>query len=106
MPRAKQLDLELKLTGRGGWRPGAGRPRGSAMRHVSRHDFPRRFPLIVTIRVLDGIPRLRCGRFVRAFRQTLAGACIRSGFRVVHYSIQHDHVHFLIEAGVDSPSWA
>ena len=94
----KQLNLELKLTGRGGWRPGAGRPRGGAMRHVSRHEFPGRCPLIVTVRVLDGIPRLRCGRFVRAFRQTLAQACIRSGFRVVHYSIQQDHVHFLIEA--------
>jgi REP element-mobilizing transposase RayT len=28
----------------------------------------------------------------------LREACIRHGFRVVHYSIQRDHVHLLIEA--------
>jgi REP element-mobilizing transposase RayT len=28
----------------------------------------------------------------------LSEACVRHGFRVVHYSIQRDHVHLLIEA--------
>jgi REP element-mobilizing transposase RayT len=35
---------------------------------------------------------------VRRFRTSLGEACIRHGFRVVHYSIQRDHVHLLIEA--------
>ncbi len=51
---------------------------------------------LVTVRVLDDVPPLRCGRFVRAFRES---ACAqRPGFRVVHYSIQDDHAHFLVEA--------
>ncbi len=29
---------------------------------------------------------------------TLSQACARHGFRVVHYSIQRDHVHLLVEA--------
>ena len=28
----------------------------------------------------------------------MSDACVRHGFRVVHYSIQRDHVHLLIEA--------
>ena len=35
---------------------------------------------------------------MRRFRSSLSEACIRHGFRVVHYSIQRDHVHLLIEA--------
>ena len=54
--------------------------------------------MIVTVRVQENVPRLRTGRFIRAFKSSLAMACIRPGFRVVHYSIQKTHVHFLIEA--------
>ena len=53
---------------------------------------------LVTLRVLDDVPRLRCGRFVRAFRETLSECAQRPGFRVVHYSIQDDLAHFLVEA--------
>ena len=54
--------------------------------------------MLVTVRVLDDVPPLRCGRFVRAFRETLSKCAQRPGFRVVHYSIQDDHAHFLVEA--------
>ena len=54
--------------------------------------------MLVTLRVLDDVPPLRCGRFVRAFRETLHKCARRRGFRVVHYSIQDDHAHFLVEA--------
>ncbi len=54
--------------------------------------------MLVTLRVLDDVPPLRCGRFVRAFRETLSKCAQRLGFRVVHYSIQDDHAHFLVEA--------
>ncbi|MCY3622288.1 MAG: transposase, partial [Gammaproteobacteria bacterium] len=37
-------------------------------------------------------------RFVRAFRESLRRSAERNGFRVVHYSIQDDHAHFLVEA--------
>ena len=54
--------------------------------------------MLVTVRVLDDVPPLRCGRFVRALRETLRKCARRRGFRVVHYSIQDDHAHFLVEA--------
>ena len=53
---------------------------------------------MVTVRVRDDVPGLRCARFVRAFRETLRKGARRPGFRVVHYSIQDDHAHFLVEA--------
>ena len=54
--------------------------------------------MLVTLRVLDDVPPLRRGRFVRAFRETLRECAQRLGSRVVHYSIQADHAHFLIQA--------
>jgi REP element-mobilizing transposase RayT len=41
---------------------------------------------------------LRSLRLVRQFERSLAVACDRGRFRVVHYSIQADHVHLIVEA--------
>lgn len=99
MRRLKQLELNYP-SGRGGSRPGAGRPRGKRPRvmHRSRERIPGHCPVHVTVRVRRGMPGLRNGRFVRAFRRGLAACSARPGFRVIHYSIQRDHLHFLIEA--------
>jgi REP element-mobilizing transposase RayT len=35
---------------------------------------------------------------VRVFRRSLARACERPGFRVVHFSLQSNHLHLLVEA--------
>jgi len=66
--------------------------------HREREPIVARVPVHVTIRLKRGIPSLRQPRFVRRFRSSLSEACVRHGFRVVHYSIQRDHVHLLIEA--------
>ena len=66
--------------------------------HRQREGVVGRLPVHVTIRLRRGIPTLRQPRFVRRFRSSLSEACVRHGFRVVHYSIQRDHVHLLIEA--------
>ena len=96
----RQTTFEFRPTGRGGARPGAGRRRvrKSRVPHRTREDIARGCPLLVTLRVLDGVPALRRARFVRAFRETLRKAAERPGFRVVHYSVQDDHAHFLVEA--------
>ena len=54
--------------------------------------------MLVTLRVLDDVPALRRAGFVRAFRESLRRAAVRPGFRVVHYSVQDNHAHFLVEA--------
>ena len=87
-------------TGRGGYRPGAGRParRPGVVHHVRRGGVPRGCPAHVTVRVREGLPSLRRRAFVREFQRSLAEACERGSFRVVHYSIQTNHVHMVVEA--------
>ncbi len=88
-------------SGRGGPRPGAGRPRASAnppVHHVRRPPVPRDCPSHVTLRLLRGLPALRNRRFLRELRASLRDACERRGFRVVHYSVQRNHLHLLVEA--------
>ena len=103
----RQTTFEFRPTGRGGARPGAGRPRvrKSRVAHRTREDIPRECPVLVTLRVLDDVPALRRAGFVRAFRESLRQAAERPGFRVVHYSVQDNHAHFLVEAD-DKPSLA
>jgi REP element-mobilizing transposase RayT len=66
--------------------------------HRRRAHIDALAPQHVTIRVRGGLPTLRQPHFVRRFRVTLSHACARHGFRMVHYSIQRDHVHLLVEA--------
>ena len=95
-----QTTFAFRPTGRGGARPGAGRPRvrRSRVPHRSREAIPGDRPVLVTLRVADDVPALRRARFVRAFRETLRRGAERTGFRVVHYSVQDNHAHFLVEA--------
>ena len=60
--------------------------------------FPGRFPCLVTWRLRPGIPSLRSPGLVREFRSSLAVACERGEFRVVHFSLQRDHAHLIVEA--------
>ena len=95
-----QPALTFSFKGRGGVRPGAGRPRkpGAEVLHRAREGVPAYCPVHVTVKVKRDVLRLRLGRFVRAFRQLLSACSTRRGFRVVHYSIQKDHIHLIIEA--------
>jgi REP element-mobilizing transposase RayT len=100
--RAKQLSFTdyRRRTGRGGPRPGAGRPRGERPRvlHRSREPIPNGCPVHVTLRLRKGVPSLRTQRLVHEVRRSLAAACERGEFRVAHYSIQRDHAHLIVEA--------
>ena len=98
--QSRQASIQFHAAGHGGARPGAGRPRTRRSRvpHRSRGGVPGHCPVLITLRVRDDVPRLRCARFVRAFRETLRKGARRPGFRVAHYSIQDDHAHFLVEA--------
>ena len=100
-PRQLSSQDHRKHTGHGGPREGAGRPTLSPrppVHHVHRPGVPRGCPAHVTLRVRRGVPSLRRRGFVREFRRSLALACERGEFRVCHYSIQRDHVHFIVEA--------
>jgi len=99
----KQLSFhdQRMRTGRGGPRPGAGRPLVSAnppVHHVRRPRVPRSCPSHVTLRVRSVTPSLRSRPFLRQLRPSLRKACERGDFRVVHYSVQRNHLHLLVES--------
>src|SRR5262245_10616663 len=89
-----------KRTGRGGPRPGSGRPRGPRPRvwHRERERIPGWCPVHVTMRVRPEVPSLRTVSLVREFQRSLGEASERGSFRVNHYSLQGDHVHMIVEA--------
>jgi len=93
------LDQARRLTGHGGWRPGAGRPRGRKKRdHAARERFAARFPQHVTLRIVEHVPSLRRERALRVVRHAIEAGGHRDEFRVVHFSVQGNHIHLLCEA--------
>jgi REP element-mobilizing transposase RayT len=52
----------------------------------------------VTLRIRRGVPSLRKAGLVREWKRSLREACERGRFRVVHFSLQRDHAHLLVEA--------
>jgi REP element-mobilizing transposase RayT len=57
-----------------------------------------RFPVHVTMRVVRGAGYLRGYRVYPAIRQALCKARERLGMRIIHYSVQSDHIHLIVEA--------
>ena len=101
MSRARRRPVQLQLRARtwGGRRDGAGRPArsGSGVPHVTRPAHASRYPLHVTVRVRREAAGLRAQAVFRGVRAALA-ASSRAAFRVVEFSVQHDHLHLLVEA--------
>ncbi len=86
---------------RGGRRPGAGRPRKPHQHdapHRSRPSLSPKHPVHVVLRTTAWTPRLRCGPIYRALQRVLVRYLGRDDFAIVHVSIQHNHLHLLVEA--------
>lgn len=85
----------------GGRRKGAGRKLTRArpgVQHRRRPVLKARFPVHVTWRMRQGVWKLRTGRCFTALARAFWGGANRFGFRLVHYSVQGNHVHLLVEA--------
>jgi REP element-mobilizing transposase RayT len=101
----KQLSFELKPRspkGRGGARPGAGRPRIAPEKrgyviHRARPEIRKLTPAHVTLRLREGLPSLRRKDVFRVLRQAVAVAR-RKGLKIVHFSILSNHLHLLVES--------
>ncbi len=65
--------------------------------HRARSSHCRRHPLHVTLRRADLLPNLRHESLFLAIRRAL-GQTARTWFRVVHFSVQTNHVHMIVEA--------
>ncbi len=83
----------------GGRRPGAGRKPGPrpVTPHRARPVHGRGHPVHATLRARREVGSLRTDATFLAVRAALAQAS-RTDFRVVHFSVQRDHVHLLVEA--------
>ena len=84
----------------GGARRGAGRKRAPGRRsvaHRARPEHDARHPSLVTLRARPGVGWLRTPAAYRALESAL-GAASSATFRVVHFSVQTDHLHLIVEA--------
>ena len=97
----KQMDLASARVpcGRGGWRPGAGRPRvAGSCSHGARAEFAAREPQHVTMRIAVGVPSLRREHVARVVRAVIRAGGHREDFRVVQFNLLANHLHLLVEA--------
>ncbi|MBL8896720.1 MAG: transposase [Planctomycetes bacterium] len=97
----KDRHIEFDFHQHGGKRKSAGRKPKSAepgMPHRQRARKKRGEPLHITARLADGLPSLRRGGALRIVLAALSASSDRHGMRIVHYSIQKDHLHLLVEA--------
>jgi hypothetical protein len=56
-----------------------------------------RVPAHVTVRIERGLPTLRTRRAFTAVARALWGAQGRFGMRLVHFSVQSNHLHLIVE---------
>src|SRR5690606_22407822 len=97
--RRVQRQAELPFRQWGGRRPGAGRkPNGdkAMVTHLTRPRLSGREPLHVTLRTVPAVKKLRTKARFRTIKCALAEGKNRFGFRLVHHSVQHGHIHLIV----------
>ena len=85
----------------GGKRKGAGRPKKKGLGkvwHRKRPEHSPHAPVHVTMRVRDGLRSLRSGNVSSGVGKAIRAGKEKNGFRIVHFSIQSNHLHFIVEA--------
>ena len=94
----KQRALPFKSWG--GWRAGAGRKRdpNSGVSHLRRPKITRHRPAHATLKLIRDLRSLRTKKKVHTIRRAIAAACRGRGFRIIDWSVQHDHIHLMVEA--------
>lgn len=96
---SKQLTLEYRPWG--GFRKGSGRkPKGdkAGVPHCKRPPLPSRYPVHITCRLADDLPNMRKRKLYQKLRRVFYAMHGRPGFRIVHFSVQRNHLHLIVEA--------
>ncbi|HEY1553002.1 MAG TPA: transposase [Kofleriaceae bacterium] len=97
--RQLSLDSARKPTGRGGWRPGAGRhKKKGAVSHDTRAAFPTRFPQHVTLRLGADTPGIAREYLMKRVIRPCIALCEKPFFRVIEFNVLSNHVHLICEA--------
>jgi REP element-mobilizing transposase RayT len=103
--RVKRGQVEMVFRTHGGKRPGAGRKPKSARAGASHAGRPAHdpcHPVHVTIRVVGSAAGLRRKDMYLAVREATIVTAAREDFRITHMSIQHNHLHLIVEADSSS----
>jgi REP element-mobilizing transposase RayT len=66
--------------------------------HRARPALARKHPVHVVLRVREEVWNLRSYRAFRRIHRAFVGGCERFGFRLIHYSVQGNHLHMIAEA--------
>jgi REP element-mobilizing transposase RayT len=107
--KGEQLELPVRparpKSTWGGKRAGAGMKktgRRVGVPHRTRPQHGWRFPLHVTMRVVEGLPTLRERALFQVICNAIAAANteakLRGSFRVLQFSVQTNHLHLFVEA--------
>jgi len=98
--RQRSLDLRRRTRdGRIATKRGRPRKRGKHdPAHVTRPVVVARHPVHVVLRVVRAVGNLRTRHAYRAIRAAIGTCAARSDYRVVHASLQSNHLHLLVEA--------
>ena len=67
------------------------------MSHLRREEISRHHAVHVTLRTRGGVGSMRRQRVLGALEEAFRAARIRFGMRIVHYSLQGNHLHLLVE---------
>lgn len=97
---SRSLQLELDWKTWGGARRGAGRKKTkrSGVAHRARRKLSGREPIHITSKLVAGLPSMRAGGTGQVVLEKLRTHRERDGFRIVHFSVQTDHLHMIVEA--------
>jgi putative transposase len=83
----------------GGKRRGAGRPRvhSKGVAHRSREYVSTKNPLHINFKVVKGIPNLRNKAILKILKRAIINSR-RFNITILHWSLQSNHVHLIVEA--------
>jgi REP element-mobilizing transposase RayT len=95
MRRPRQRELFAAATPKKRGRP---KKQGAGMAHTRRSPVNPGHPHLVTIRVRTGTWNLRSQRCFAVIVAAFNTANARKSIRIVHYTVQGNHVHLLVEA--------
>ncbi len=70
---------------------------GPGVPHLKRPAVAARHPVHVTLRVQPGVGYLRAYQRAQILQDAFREARLRFGMRIVHYSIQGNHLHLIVE---------
>jgi len=96
-PKVEQLTIFRVM--HGGARPGAGRRKSkdSGVSHAAREKVNHNDVILVTTKVVPGLPSLRGYHAYLKILECFEKGCEKDGFRLVEFSVQSNHLHLLVE---------